>query len=84
MAVLKNLLKVKREVNSVGFMANVKDKMTDKMLGMSKEKQVTMMRDMTAMLLNGLTKDEKAGFLNAVTLDMVKGLPPDVVKEILG
>jgi hypothetical protein len=65
-------------------MANVKDKMTDKMLGMSKEKQVTMMRDMTAMLLNGLTKDEKAGFLNAVTLDMVKGLPPDVVKEILG
>ncbi len=68
----------------MGFMANVKDKMTDKMLGMSKEKQVTMMRDMTAMLLNGLTKDEKAGFLNAVTLDMVKGLPPDVVKEILG
>jgi hypothetical protein len=65
-------------------MANVKDKMTDKMLGMSKEKQVTMMRDMTAMLLNGLTKDEKAGFLNAVTLDMVKGLPPDVVKVILG
>lgn len=67
----------------MGFMANMKDKMMDKMLGMSKEKQVTMMRDMTAMLLDGLTEDEKAGFLNTITLDMVRGLPPDVVKDVV-
>lgn len=68
----------------MGFMGKMKDKMMDKMLGMSKEKQIEMMRDMTATLLNGLSDDEKAGFLNTIALDMAKELPADKVKEILG
>ncbi len=68
----------------MGFMGKMKDKMMDKMLNMPKEKQIQMMRDMTAMLLDGLSEDERAGFLNTITLDMARELPADKVKEILG
>jgi hypothetical protein len=68
----------------MGFMGKMKDKMMDKMLNMPKEKQIQMMRDMTALLLGGLSEEEKAGFLNTITLDMAKELPAGKVREILG